>query len=162
LFIIIAAIGKNLELGKNNKLIWNLPSDLKFFKSKTLGNTVIMGKNTFESLPKALPNRINVVLTNDYNYKTIDDNVIIEHDLEEFIKKHLDSSQEVYVIGGASVYKQFLPYCKKMYLTEIEASEDRADTYFPSFNKEDWTSTIIDEVNENNITYKHIEYDRKI
>lgn len=154
---LIAAIGKNNELGKDNHLIWNLPKDLQFFRKITTNNTVVMGYNTFLSIGKALPNRKNIVLTS----KDLDiPNVIIYHNIEDVLKQELNDNSELFIIGGASLYKQFLPLCDKMYLTEINETSD-ADTYFPNFNKEEWDKDIIDKVSENDITYEHVLYRRK-
>ena len=131
-YSIIAAIGKNRELGKNNDLIWSLPGDLKFFKEVTTGHTVLMGKNTFYSLPKVLPNRKNIVITDEY----IDNSEIEQfNSLEAFYDKYQDSDEVVFIIGGGMMYRQFVDIADELYLTEIDASDNEAQTYFPSFDK---------------------------
>lgn len=155
---LIAAIGKNNELGKNNNLIWHLPGDLKFFKSVTMGKDVVMGSNTFYSLPKMLPNRRHIVLTS----KNIEiPEVLVIHSKEELIKNLNDIKKEVMVIGGASIYAQFIDIADKMYLTHIDATCSEADAYFPSINYNDWDSEILGTNNDNGISYKHILYKRK-
>ena len=141
---IIAAVGKNLELGKNGGLIWRLPNDLKFFKEQTEGCTVVMGRNTFNSLPKKLPNRKHLVLTDvdDFN-KSVED-VEIFYNFNDLLEKVKGDASEakVFIIGGASVYRQFLPYADELLLTEIDAESDEADVYFPEFNKDEYNNII--------------------
>lgn len=156
---IIAAIGKNNELGKDNKLIWNLPNDLRFFKEMTTGKTILMGRKTFESLPKILPNRKHIVLTFSTNFKNND--IEIFNDIDSFINKYQNTNEEIFIIGGASIYKQFLSLVDKMYLTEIDAEEKSADTYFPKFDSKEWEKEIIKLNKDNNITYKHVKYLKK-
>ena len=158
MIIIIAAIGKNNELGKDNKLLWHLPSDLKFFKQKTLGKTIVMGKNTFESLPKVLPNRKSVVLS--HIEIDVPNDVIVFYDLNELINYVKSVNDDVYIIGGAQMYKQFLELSDMMYLTEVDYSCE-ADVFFPKFNKSEWDSTCLKEVEENNIKFKHMQYVKK-
>ena len=154
----IAAVGKNLELGRNNQLIWHFKGDMKFFKENTMGKPIIMGRNTFFSLPRLLPGRTHIVLTS----KNIDleDGVIIVHSLEELLKRIKDY-QEVMIIGGAKVYQELLQYSDKLLLTEIDAEEPLADAYFPSFEKEEWEGSVLGKQEENGITYKHLVYTRK-
>ena len=149
----IAAIGRNLELGKNNDLIWNLPGDLKFFKEVTTGHTVLMGKNTFYSLPKVLPNRKNIVIAG----KHIDNNEIEQYrSLEEFYDKYQDSDEVIFIIGGGMMYRQFIDKALELYLTEIDASDDEAETYFPSFDKSNYEKEIIRSNEDNGIKYTHV------
>ena len=155
---LIAAIGKNGELGKNNDLIWNLPGDLKFFKEKTLNHTIIMGANTFLSIGRPLPKRKNVVITSKNN---INDNLaIVYNDIDELIKNEVYKDEEVFIIGGASMYDYFYSLADKMYLTLIDAEDKEADTYFPMIEKEKWNQTILDEKEENGINYKHVLFER--
>lgn len=159
MFTIIAAVGRNLELGKNGGLIWHLPKDLKFFKEKTTGHKIFMGRKTFLSLPKKLPNREHFVLTTSKN--NIDCDINIVNDLEKYINENKDSNDEIFVIGGAQVYKQMLPYAKKMYLTEIEDISPDADVYFPTFDKNKYTRTVLYQNEDNGITYNHVKYEKK-
>jgi dihydrofolate reductase len=155
---IIAAIGKNNELGYKNDLIWHLPDDLKFFREKTTGKTIVMGYNTFLSLPKLLPNRKHIVLSSD---KLDIKDVTSFTNLEDLIKFIKEIDEEVFIIGGASLYKQFIGLVDKMYLTEVESEFKEADVYFPEFNKDEWERIELLENENNNIRFKHIEYRKK-
>lgn len=143
---IIVAIAKNNEIGKDNKLIWHLPEDLKRFKKLTTGKTIIMGRKTFESLGKVLPNRKHVIITRNKNLKIQSEMVEVVTEIEE-IKKYITSEEECFVIGGASVYKMLLPYSKKMYITKID-KEFEADTFFPEVNEKEWE--VIEKEKRNN------------
>jgi len=155
---IIAAVGKNNELGKNNDLIWKFKEDMKFFKETTMGHPVVMGRRTFESLPSILPGRENIVIsTNNINNKKIK----LYKSIKEFLASYKDSNKDVFIIGGASVYKSFIDIANKLYLTEIDAIEKDADVYFPMFNKAEFNKEIIKELEENSIKYKHVLYKRK-
>jgi len=158
MIIIIAAIGKNNELGKDNKLLWHLPSDLKFFKEKTTGKTIVMGKNTFESLPKQLPNRKHIVLSHEE--LNLPNDIIVFYDLNELVNYVKQINDDVYIIGGAMMYKQFIDKADMMYLTEIDKEYD-ADVFFPNFNKEEWDKELIKEVEEKDVKYKHMQYTKK-
>lgn len=152
---IIAAIGNNKELGLNNKLLWNIPEDMQFFKENTIYKPIVMGINTLNSLPKLLPNRKHIVLT----HQDIKDNpdIVVCHSLKELLDyiKYLD--QEVMIIGGAKVYSETIDYANKMLLTEINSSA-KADTFFPQFNKEEWDREVLSEHQYNDIVYKHVLY----
>ena len=129
---IIAAVAKNGAIGYTNKLIYWLPNDLKRFKALTTGHTIIMGRNTFLSLPKgALPNRRNVVLSR--SAKAFD-GCDVYPSLEEALK-HCTPDEDIYIIGGASVYKQALPLADRLCLTEIDDTPAEADTFFPPYNE---------------------------
>lgn len=157
---IIAAIGRNNELGKNNDLIWKLPSDLKFFKNETLGCTVAMGKNTFESLPKLLPNRKHIILSLDNKFnKAIDDSEVY-HDKDSFINycSKLSKNENIYIIGGASVYNMFINIADILVLTEIDAEDDKADTYFPEFDKSNYKCEYLGKNCDEGISFKHMKY----
>ena len=154
-FKMIAAIGQKNELGKNNDLIWSLPGDLKFFKEVTTGHTVLMGKNTFYSLPKVLPNRKNIVITDEY----IDNDEIEQYNsLEEYFDKYQDSDEVVFIIGGGMMYRQFIDLAEELYLTEIDATDDEAETYFPEFDKGIYTREVIRGNEDNGIKYEHVVY----
>ena len=159
----IAAIGKNRELGKNGDLIWSLPNDLKFFKKVTTGKTVIMGKNTFNSLPKLLPKRKHVILSDDNDFNKDVTDCIIFYDKDEIISyvKKISEKEDVYIIGGASMYAMFVNICDFMYLTEIDAEDKNADVYFPEFDKVKWEKEIVRTNNDNSICYNHIKYTRR-
>lgn len=155
--VIIAAVGKNNELGKDNRLIWHLPADLKFFKEKTMGKNIVMGRKTFESLPKILPNRHHIVITRG----NVDNpEVEVYHSIDDFLKNY-NYKDETYVIGGASIYSSLIDYANSMYLTEINDVCPSADVYFPNFDRELWHSEVIGTNMENGVSYKHVLYRRR-
>jgi dihydrofolate reductase len=130
---IIAAIGTNQELGKNNKLLWHIPQDFARFKKITLSHPVIMGRTTFCSIGKPLPGRVNIVVTRDKNFKA--DRVIICHSLEEAIDKaKRKDNKEIFVIGGGQIYEQAIKFADKLYLTLVKGNFD-ADTFFPDYSQ---------------------------
>lgn len=151
---IIAAVGRNYELGRNNDLIWHFHKDMVFFRETTTGSTVLMGRKTFESLPKALPKRRNIVITNDKNY--IADGAEVCHSIDEALE--LCKNDNVFVIGGGKIYQQFIDMADSLYLTEVEAECADADTYFPTFNKADYSREVLAEHEENGIKFSHILY----
>ncbi len=151
----IAVIGKNNELGLNNKLLWHLPNDLKFFKKVTLNHTVIMGKNTYLSIGRKLPNRVNIVLST-----TLTSNeVIVCKNLNEALK-YIKDDEEVFIIGGEKVYELFLPYADNLYLTEVDKNAE-ADAYFPFFDKTLYERRVLDKNNDGDINYEHALYVRR-
>lgn len=156
---IIAAIGKNGELGKNNSLIWNLPGDLKFFKEITTNHSVIMGFNTYNSIGFALPKRKNIVLTDDLK-KINNDKIIAYDNLDKLINSELNNSEENFIIGGASLYKYFYNLADRMYLTLIDAEDKDADTYFPNIEYNLWKQTEIGSNEDNGIKYRHVLFER--
>lgn len=128
---LIAAAAKNNEIGKDNKLIWHLSNDLKRFKKLTSGHAIIMGRKTFESFPKALPNRTNVVITRDKNYTA--ENAVVVHSLQEALEVTKEDAQP-FIIGGGEIYKQALSIAHRVELTRVHYSFE-ADTFFPELNK---------------------------
>jgi dihydrofolate reductase len=131
---LIAAIGKNNELGKGNTLLWHIPADMQYFRDTTSGHTVIMGRKTFESLPGGpLPKRRNIVITRDKTY--LRHSVDVVHSLEEAIEQ-VKNEGEAFVIGGAEIYKQSISKANKLYITHIDASDIEADSFFPSIGLE--------------------------
>ena len=155
---IIACVGKNLELGKNSDLIWHLPNDLKYFKGVTKGKTVIMGRRTFESLPGVLPNRRNIVLQLPNENKI--DGVEIFNSIPDILE-NIKDEDEAFIIGGASIYRQFLPYAKKLYLTEVTIGCKDPDVYFPKFDKRKYKKTIVGNGEDNGIKYNFVIYERR-
>ncbi|WP_308618949.1 dihydrofolate reductase [uncultured Eubacterium sp.] len=152
----IAAVGKNLELGKNNDLIWHFKEDMKFFKETTMGHPVIMGRKTFESLPKALSGRKNIVISANPEYKA--DGAEVVTSVEEAIKLAEAENIDAFVIGGGRIYAEFLPYADNLYLTEINAECPDADTYFPDFNKSDYIKEIINFYDVDGTEFYHVIY----
>jgi len=132
--ISIAAVGQQNELGKDNSLIWHLPDDFKRFKALTSHHYIIMGRKTFESFPKPLPNRTHVVITRQNNYP--DGNCIVVRNIEEALEK-VKSQDKAFVIGGGEIYKQFMPFVNKIELTRVHGQFE-ADTFFPEINPEQW------------------------
>ncbi len=129
----ISAIAENRAIGKNNQLLWHIPEDFKHFKETTTGHAMIMGQKTFESIGKPLPNRTNIVLTNDKNFKV--EGVVISYSIPEALKKAEETGeQEVFIIGGGSIYKQFIDLADKLYLTVVEGNFE-ADTFFPDYSQ---------------------------
>ena len=151
---IIAAIGSKNELGKNNDLIWHFKEDMQFFKTTTLGSTVIMGRKTFESLPKALPKRRNIVISKNKDLKL--DGAEVTDSIEKALE--MTKNDNVFIIGGAKIYEQFLPFAQKLYLTEIEAECSSADTFFPRFNKSLYKKEVLAVKEENGTKFSHILY----
>ena len=150
----IAAVGKNLELGKNNDLIWHFKEDMRFFKDTTMGHTVVMGRKTFDSLPKALPGRKNIVISSNAEYQAQGATVVTS--VEEALQ--IADNEEIFVIGGGKIYAEFLPYADKLYLTEIDAECDDADTYFPQFNKSEYIKEIINYYDIDGVEFYHVVY----
>ena len=158
---IIVAVAENNAIGKDNKLLWHLSEDLKRFKRLTSGNPVIMGKNTYFSLPvRPLPNRKNIVIT-DVPGEQIDD-CTMAYSIEDAIQK-MDPEKENFIIGGASIYRQFLPYADKLYITWVHKSFD-ADTFFPEVDEKEWKEISREDVNEtdekNPYPYSFVIYER--
>lgn len=129
---IIAAIGKNRELGKDNKLLWHISEDLIRFKKITQGHIIIMGRKTYESIGKPLPNRTNYIITRDYNYKV--EGASVFHSIEEAIKSaSAIGDGEIFIIGGGQLYNQAINIADKLYLTLVDREYD-ADTFFPDYS----------------------------
>jgi dihydrofolate reductase len=136
---LIAAIGINNELGKGNNLLWPLPTDQKYFREITTGHTIIMGRKTFESVGRPLPNRRNIIITRNTNYKT--DGVEVAHSLPEALelaKTNLEKNEEIFIIGGAEIYKEAMSMANKLYITKIEAQDEDADAFFPKIDENEW------------------------
>lgn len=130
---LIVAKASNNVIGDKNNLIWHLPNDLKHFKNLTTGHPIIMGRKTYESLGRPLPNRTNIIITRDQNF--IDDQIIITHSLEQALAKANEIQEDVFVIGGGEIYKQAMEYVDVIYLTEVH-HEFNGDTYFPEIDEE--------------------------
>ena len=158
---IIVAKAKNNVIGKNNQLIWKIPDDLKRFKNLTAGHTIIMGKNTFESLGRVLPNRFHIILSTDKNYKVENENVQVINDIVE-LDKYIKDNEEHFVIGGGMIYKLLIDKCSKLYITQIE-KEFEGDTFFPEIDENKWEimKTELGPKDDNGFEYKYIDYARK-
>lgn len=155
---LIVAIGKNNELGINNGLIWHLKGDMRYFKETTTGHTIIMGRKTFISLHGLLPNRKHIVITSNKDFKY--DDVIVMNDVKDALNYVKNSNDECFVIGGATIYEEFLDYANKLYITEIDASE-KSDVYFPKFDKNLYDKYIIKENEEDGIKYNFVLYTKR-
>ena len=154
---LIAAIGKNGELGKDNRLLWKLDGDLAFFKRMTMGKPVIMGRKTFESLTGTLPGRTNIVLTRNPAFSAPD--VLTAADPQAALSLCGDAP-EVFVIGGEQIYALFLPLANAIYLTETDAAEPTADAWFPAFDRSQYERAVID-CGGGDILYRHVLYTKK-
>lgn len=157
---IVVAIAENNVIGKDGKLIWHIPRDLRHFRKITEGGTVIMGRKTFESLPSVLKNRKHVILTRNTEYTISDPDVTVIHSLED-LKPFKESEEEYYVIGGGELFKTLLPHVSRMYITWIGESWE-GDTHFPEIPAgefiltEEWEE--VDEVTGIPLTFAN--YDR--
>ncbi len=147
----VAAISKNRVLGKDNGLIWAIPEDLKRFKQLTTGHSVIMGRKTYESIGKPLPNRTNIIITRDQKFTA--EGCIVVHSIDEALQK-ANSDKEIFVIGGGQIYKEMLPKTDRLYLTVID-QEAEGDTYFPTYDE--FTKVIEDTPGSyGNLNYRYL------
>ena len=157
---VIAAIAENNALGKDNELIWYLPADLKRFKKTTTGHHIIMGRNTYESIGKPLPNRTTVIITKNTNYKV--DGCIIVHSLDEALE--ISKQDETpFIIGGAQIYKQAISIVDKLDITEVHHFFD-ADVFFPEIDLTVWkeeSRTFYKADEKNKYDYSFVSYIRK-
>lgn len=158
--ISIVAIGKNHVIGKNNQMLWHLPNDFKFFKTETTGHFIIMGRKTFESFPKPLPNRTHIVITQQVDY-VVAEGVVVVNSLEsaiEYAKHH--QQDRVFVIGGGQIYALAQDIVTDLYITYVDFEND-GDAYFPQFDKNKFTAKLVQtqEVDEKHAyafeIYKH-------
>ena len=157
LISIIAAIGKNNIIGVDNKLPWKLSADLKRFKAITSRKPVIMGRKTFESIGKPLPNRINIIITRDKNYKA--DGCIVVNSPEQALNA-AKGSEEIIIIGGEQIFKMFLPKADKMYLTFID-KDFEGDAYFPEYIENEWKEIFRENHIDNDLRYSFVDLERK-
>lgn len=158
MFQIIAAIGKNREIGQKGQLIWRLPQDLAFFRQQTSGHPILMGRKTWQSLPHKLPGRRNLVVS-AHQVAGADDTVT---DLPKFIAEHAsDSAADIYVIGGAMLYAALLPYTSTLYLTEIDSTCPTADAFFPAFNLADYAKTVLKTGTDQGLKFTIAKYVKK-
>ncbi len=157
---LIAAVARRNAIGAHNTLPWHLPEDLAHFKRMTRGHTVIMGRNTFLSLGRPLPERLNIVITRNHMFQP--DNCVIVHSLEAAIA-HCENEAEAFVIGGAQIYQQALPLAQHLYLTEIELDVAGADAFFPDIDRSQWQETHRESFHseKNRCQYAFVEYARR-
>lgn len=157
---IIAAIAENNALGKNNQLIWHLPADLKRFKKTTLNHAVIMGRKTYESLGKPLPNRTNILITRDKNYKA--EGCLVVNSVKEALKAAAEVDENPFILGGAEIYKQAMPFTDKLDITFVH-HQFEADVFFPEIDKTIWKETSREnfKADENNkYDYSFVTFER--
>ena len=158
---LIAAIGKNNELGKKNALLWNLPADMRHFRETTKGHTVIMGQKTFESIGRPLLNRRNIVVTRNDNFQA--EGVEISKSLENILESFKNYEGEVFVIGGGQIYKQSINKADKLYITHVDMEDKEADTYFPEIIPIVWNEIKHNEYkkdSENPFNYTFSVYEK--
>ncbi|MGJ7921821.1 dihydrofolate reductase [Neobacillus sp. LXY-4] len=158
---LIWAMDENRVIGQNNQLPWHLPGDLKFFKQTTMGKPIAMGRKTFDSIGRLLPGRENIIITRnlDYSYQ----GCTVLHSVQELTQYAKQLDQEVFIIGGAEIFKQSLPFADRLYITKIYHSFE-GDTYFPEINLDEWTMEfrepgVKDE--KNPYDYEFFIYSRK-
>lgn len=159
---IIVAKSKNNIIGKNNSLLWHIPDDFKRFRKLTENHIIIMGRKTFDSLGRVLPNRKHVVLTHNLDFEYDDENVEIINSIHD-LDKYINSKDECFVIGGGLIYNLLLPYTKKLYITEID-QEFEGDTIFPKIDFSNWNEIEREKGPENEkipYKYEYITYVRK-
>jgi dihydrofolate reductase len=154
----IVAMAQNGVIGRDNTLPWRLPEDLRRFKAITMGKSILMGRKTFESIGKALPGRLNFVLTRDRDWRA--DGVVVVNSVEEALRK-VRGTDELIAIGGAEIYRLFMPFARRIYLTQVHA-EIEGDTVFPDFDPTQWvdveyTEHPADEKNVYDVTFMTLE-----
>ncbi|MFV0520204.1 MAG: dihydrofolate reductase [Lachnospirales bacterium] len=162
MFSIIVILSENNCIGKEGKLLWHLPEDLKRFKNITLGHKMIMGRKCFLSIPKVLEKRENIVVTRDKNFFIEHKDVTMCYDLDDIISKYKNSEEEVFIIGGGEIYEIFLPLAEKLYLTHVD-EKIKGDVYFPIVDYSMYKVTFSSEKYYNekeNVYYKFVNYEK--
>jgi dihydrofolate reductase len=154
---IIVVIAKNRAIGKDNKLLWDIPEDMERFKKITMGHTVVMGGKTFESIGRPLPDRNNIVVTLEKDFKA--PGCEVRHSLEDVLEWAKKADEEIFIIGGGQIYKQSLPYADKLYLTVVDDIVEDADTFFPDYSE--FKNVVYErDSRDENIKYKFLELTR--
>ena len=159
---IIVAKAKNNTIGKDNKLLWHIPDDLRRFKELTTNHNIIMGRKTFESIGRILPNRKHIIFSQNPDFKIENENIEIVHSMLQ-IQQYIEDENENFVIGGAMIYNLLMPYVTKMYVTEID-KDFEGDTVFPRINPDVWQEISREEGpkdEENDFKYEYVVYKRK-
>lgn len=159
---IIVAKAKNNTIGKDNKLLWHIPDDLRRFKELTTNHNIIMGRKTFESIGRILPNRKHIIFSQNPDFKIDNENIEIVHSMLQ-IQQYIEDENENFVIGGAMIYNLLMPYVTKMYVTEID-KDFEGDTVFPRINTEVWQEVSREDGpkdEENDFKYQYVVYKRK-
>ncbi|MDA7601261.1 dihydrofolate reductase [Gammaproteobacteria bacterium] len=157
--ILIAAVSKDKVIGKQGGIPWKIKEDLSFFKEKTLNSPIIMGRATYESIGRPLPNRLNIVMTRSAkNTEGVTEVTSVEKAIEA-ASINRDSSR-VYIIGGQNIYKEFLPIAHRMIITEVDLYIEDGDTFFPEWNISEWKEQSRDQREENGTRFSFVEYTR--
>ncbi|MED4731026.1 Dihydrofolate reductase [compost metagenome] len=156
----IVAMDVERGIGKENKLLWHISEDLQYFKKLTSDRTVIMGRKTFESIGKPLPRRTNVILTRDVSYKA--EGCLVYHSVDDVLSQYIKKEkEEVFIIGGEEIYRLFLPYADRLYITQVDGNF-HADTFFPAVSSDEWELTSRQKgAQDTPCTYYFEIYDRK-
>lgn len=158
---IIVAASENNAIGKDNKLLWHLPNDLKYFKSVTSGHPIIMGRKTFDSIGRPLPNRLNIVISRNSYEST--ENLVYCNSLPEAINIAKEKDEEIFIIGGGEIYRQSLPLAHKIHFTKVH-TEIAGDTFFPELNENEWeveSSTFHPKDEKHQFDYTFLIYRKK-
>ncbi|MER0216533.1 MAG: dihydrofolate reductase [Nitrosomonas sp.] len=158
---ILVAMAKNRVIGRDNRLPWHLPADLKHFKFLTMGQTIVMGRKTYESIGKPLPGRANIVITRQTDYEI--PGAVVVNSLEDALlvcEETSTTDTENFIIGGEKLYQQTIKICQRMYITEIQSDFD-GDVFFPQFDPGDWEETQRDKHVGGNLEYHFVVLDRK-
>ena len=159
---LIAAVDKNWGIGRNNRLLVNIPEDMQLFRQETNGKVVIMGRKTFESLGGILPDRMHIILSRNPDFNIDSDYVKVVHSLLE-LQDYMEDEEEHFVIGGAIIYNLLMPYCKKMYVTQLD-KDFEGDAIFPKINENTWeeiSREVGPEDGLNDFGYEYITYKRR-
>lgn len=160
---IIVAVSENNVIGIDNQLPWHLPADLKYFKNLTTGHTILMGRKTFESIGRPLPNRENIVITRDEQFQH--EGIVVKHSIEEAIQYCRQKSDEVFIIGGDTIYQQTISWVNRIYFTRVHVLIENGTAFFPELNMEEWKMVqsdyyLKDEKNQYDYTFE--VYDRML
>jgi dihydrofolate reductase len=154
---IIAAVSKNNCIGNKNGLLWKIPADMSFFKETTTGRTIIMGKKTFLSIGRPLPNRKNVVVTRDKDFSA--EGVTVLHAIEDVVAAHKNTDDEVFIIGGGEIYKQLFPHTSRLYITHVDEAFS-GDTFFPDIDSSVWDKVGAEEFEKSERSPYRLEFSR--
>ncbi|MBM7602098.1 dihydrofolate reductase [Metabacillus crassostreae] len=138
---LIVAMDENRLIGKDNQLPWHLPQDLAYFKRMTMNHKIVMGRKTYESIGRPLPGRENIILTRDHSYKM--DGCKVLHSIEEILELSKNTDENIFVIGGAEIFKEILPYSDRLYMTHIHHNFE-GDTFFPQLKETDWETLSVE------------------
>ena len=155
--VLIAAVDKNLGIGKDGKIPWDIKEDLKFFRENTENTAIIMGRATYDSIGRPLPRRKNIVMTRTIKNR---EGVYEVSTSKEALEEAISYSETVSIIGGEYIYKEFLPLADKLLITEIHIEVESPDAYFPTWDKSQWMEISKKDSSENGLVYSFVEYKR--